>query len=249
MKNIKHPYGNKKSFLLKFIKNLIQTLVKFFVNFFCKLEINDEIIISSATHAPWKKDKKFFEFYQKVRQFSLLDFPRAYTLWQCSKNVKNQNGMILDIGCLMGGSGFLMSKINKSGKVYLFDSFAGFKKDDGLHKKEVFFYDDIRFVKKNIKKLKLKNTKVFKTYFPKNLKVKIENIKLCHIDVNTYTDTKIIFNYVDKKIKKGGIIIFDDFGIWGVDGIKKFIYKIKNNLQNRYFFIKNYMGQCILIKK
>ena len=157
--------------------------------------------------------------------------------------------MILDIGCLMGGSGFLMSKINKSGKVYLFDSFAGFKKDDGLHKKEVFFYDDIRFVKKNIKKLKLKNTKVFKTYFPKNLKVKIENIKLCHIDVNTYTDTKIIFNYVDKKIKKGGIIIFDDFGIWGVDGIKKFIYKIENNLQNRYLFIKNYMGQCILIKK
>ena len=40
-------------------------------------------------------------------------------------------------------------------------------------------------------------------YFPKNLKVKIDNIKLCHIDVNTYTDTKIIFDYVDKKIKKG----------------------------------------------
>ena len=30
---------------------------------------------------------------------------------------------------------------------------------------------------------------------------------------------------------KGGIIIFDDFGIWGVDGIKKFIYKIEKNIQ------------------
>ena len=68
----------------------------------------------------------------------------------------------------MGGSGFLMSKINKSGKVYLFDSFAGFKKDDGLHKKEVFFYDDIKFFKQNIKKIKLNNTKFFKNYFPKN---------------------------------------------------------------------------------
>ena len=60
-----------------------------------------------------------------------------------------------------------MSKINLTGSTYLFDSFSGFKKDDGLHKKEVFFYDDIDFVKENIKKLKLKKTNVFKAYFPK----------------------------------------------------------------------------------
>ena len=249
MKNIKHPYGNKKSFFLKFIKNSIQKFVKFFVNFFCKLDDNDEIIISSATHAPWRKDKEFFEFFQKVKDFTLLDFPRAYTLWQCSKNVSNQNGLILDIGCLMGGSGFLMSKKNIIGKTYLFDSFSGFKKDDGLHKKEVFFYDDINFVKKNIKKLELKNTKVFKTYFPRNLEVNINKVKLCHIDVNTFSDTKVIFNFIHKKIKRGGIIIFDDFGIWGVDGIKKFIYEIEKKYHNKYHFIKNYMGQCILIKK
>ena len=48
---------------------------------------------------------------------------------------------------------------------------------------------------------------------------------------------------------KGGIIIFDDFGIWGVDGIKKFIYKIEKRYSINYYFFKNYMGQCILIKK
>jgi len=249
MKNIKHPYGNKKSFLLKFIKDLIQKTVKFFVNFFCKLDENDEIIISSATHAPWKKDLDFYKFFQKVKDFTLLDYPRAYTLWQCSKNIKDKEGLILDIGCLMGGSGFVMSKINNKGKTYLFDSFSGFQKDDGLHKKEVFFYEDIEFVKKNIQKLKLKNTSVYKSYFPENLEVKIKKIKLCHIDVNTYADTKIIFNFVNKKIQKGGIIIFDDFGIWGVDGIKKFIYQIEKNHNTNYHFIKNYMGQCILIRK
>ena len=57
MKNIKHPYGNQKSFFLKFFKISIQKIVRFVVNFFCKLDNNDEIIISSATHAPWKKDK------------------------------------------------------------------------------------------------------------------------------------------------------------------------------------------------
>ena len=249
MKKIKHPHGNFKSFLLKFFRNSIQKTVRFFVSFICKLDANDEIIISSATHAPWKYDNQFKEFYEKVRDFTLLDPARSYTLWQCAENVKNIKGEILDIGCLLGGAGFIMSKRNINGKTYLFDSFSGFRKDDGLHKKDIFFYEDIDFVKENIIRLKLKNTYVFKAYFPKNVKVKFKNIKLCHIDVNTYSDTKKIFNVIDKNIIRGGLIIFDDFGIWGVDGIKKFIYEIEKNYHKKYHFIKNYMGQCILIKR
>ena len=249
MKKIKHPYGNIKSFLLKFFKNLIGKILKFFVNFICRLDNNDEIIISSATHAPWKKDKKFNIFFHKIKHLTLLDSARSYTLWQCSKNLRNINGQILDIGCLMGGAGFIMSKINSKGNTYLFDSFSGFRKNDGLHKKDVFVYDDISLVKKNIKKLKFKKINIFKAYFPKNINIKINRVKLCHIDVNTYYDTKQIFNFLKKKIIKGGIVIFDDFGIWGVDGIKKFIYEIEKKISKEFYFIKNYMGQCILIKK
>ena len=249
MKKIKHPHGNFRSFSLKFIKNSIQILLKFLVNFICKLDQYDEIIISTATHAPWKKDKKFSQFYEKIKEYTLLDPARSYTLWQCAENLKNINGQILDIGCLMGGSGFIMSKKNRKGFTYLFDSFSGFKKSDGLHKRDVFKYDEIEFVRKNIKKLKLKNTSVIKAYFPKNIKIKVHKVKLCHIDVNTYSETKKIFSLINKKIIKGGIIIFDDFGIWGVDGIKRFIYEIEKNYLSKYFFIKNYMGQCILIKR
>ena len=103
---------------------------------------------------------------------------------------------------------FYNVKNNRKGNTYLFDSFSGFRKNDGLHKKDIFYYDDINLVKKNIKKLKLKQTDVFRTYFPKNLKIKINKIKLCHIDVNTYSDTKKIFNFVHTKVIKGGIIIF-----------------------------------------
>ena len=48
----------------------------------------------------------------------------------------------------MGGAGFLMSKKNKKGNTYLFDTFSGFKRDDGLHKKDIFYYDEIETVKK-----------------------------------------------------------------------------------------------------
>ena len=54
---------------------------------------------------------------------------------------------------------------------------------------------------------------------------------------------------MENKLIKGGVVVFDDFGIWGADGIKKFIYEIYPRYKNNYFFIKNYMGQCILIKK
>ena len=44
MKKIKHPHGNIRSFLLKFVKNSIQRLTRFLVNFICKLDDNDELI-------------------------------------------------------------------------------------------------------------------------------------------------------------------------------------------------------------
>ena len=137
----------------------------------------------------------------------------------------------------MGGSGFIMSKINLNCNTYLFDSFAGFKIDDGLHKKDIFVYKDINFVKNNIKKLGLKKIFVFKAYFPKNLEITINKVKLCHIDVNTYSDTKKVFSFIHKKVVRGGVIIFDDFGIWGVDGIKKFIHQIENKFQKDFLII------------
>ena len=249
IKNIKHPYGNNKIIIIKFIKDLVKKSIKLFLSLFFKFKASDEIIISSAVHAPWLSDKKFKDIYSNVRNFTLLDEPRAYTLWQAVNNLKNINGSILDIGCLLGGAGFIMSKLNLKGNTYLFDTFAGFKKDDGLHKKEVFKFADISLVRKQIKNLKLKKTKVFKSYFPNNLPIKIHKIKVCHIDVNTYIDTKKIFYFVEKKVIKNGIIIFDDYGIWGVDGIKKFISSIEKEYSKKFVFIKNYMGQCILIRK
>ena len=66
MKNIKHPYGNFRSSILKSFKNFLQKIIKFFVNFFYGLDNNDEIIISSATYiAHGLKIKTFLIFLKK----------------------------------------------------------------------------------------------------------------------------------------------------------------------------------------
>jgi hypothetical protein len=99
------------------------------------------------------------------------------------------------------------------------------------------------------KKLRLKNVEIIKSVFPDNNIKEIKKIKICHIDVNTYQSTLKSFMYVHKRLISNGIIIFDDYGTFGNDNIKKFISKIIKKYKKDYFFIFNFFGQCILLKK
>lgn len=247
-----HPVGNFKIDIIKKCQHIISNTILFFLSIILKIDRNkSEIIISSAFHAPWKQDKEFDLFYKKIKPYTLLDTKRLYTLWYFSKSLKEVNASILEVGCLEGGAGFTMSKANKNGNTYLFDTFEGFESEERFHKKDHFVFENVDEVKKNIVKFNLKKTQVIKSIFPKKLKknLQLKKIKLCHIDVNVYKATKQSFEFVEKRLIKGGVIIFDDYGIYSVDSIKKFISNISKTRKKKFTFVYNYMGQCILIKK
>jgi hypothetical protein len=70
------------------------------------------------------------------------------------------------------------------------------------------------------------------------------------LDINVYEDTVKSFIAIDKHLIKNGVIVFDDYGIFKVDGIIKSVNKIlKKGYDKNYHVIYNYMGQCIMIKK
>lgn len=247
-----HPVGNTKIKLIKTCKALISNIILFFLSLILKIKRQDsEIIISTAFYAPWKEDEEFNLFYKRVCHLTLLDTKRLYTLWYFSKSLKDINASILEIGCLEGGAGFTMSKANKTGNTYLFDTFEGFESEERFHKKDHFVFEDISEVKQNVKNFNLKKTHVVKSIFPKNLSrsLRLKKIKLCHIDTNVYKATKESFEFVEKRLIKGGIIVFDDYGIYGVDSVKKFISKISKSKKKSFTFVYNFMGQCILIRK
>jgi len=247
-----HPIGNKRIYFIKSCEKIIKFLLLLFLSFFLKINRNkNEIIISSAFNAPWKEDKEFSSFHEKIKDLTLLDSKRLYTLWYLARSLRNTKGNIFEIGCLQGGAGFIMSRANNTGYTYLFDTFEGFQEEEKFHKKKHFVYEKKEIVQKNIKKFKLKNTKVYKSKFPNklDLSIKKKKLKLCHIDVNTYKSTKKTFEFVSKRMIKGGIIVFDDYGIYGADSIKKFVNKISKKNTKDFSFIFNFMGQCILIKK
>lgn len=252
MYDYKHPLGNYKITIIKLIEKIVSGVGLFFLSILFKIDKNkNEIIISSAFFAPWKDDKNFYYLFNKIKDCTLLDRKRLYTLWHFSKSLKDIKSDILDIGCLKGGAGYSMAKVNSKGATYLIDTFKGLLENEHYHKKDHFIFEDIDFVKNQIKVLKLKNTKVIKANFPKNMDkfFSKKKFKLCHIDVNTYNSTKASFEFVRKKIIKNGVIVFDDYGIHSTKGVKRYVDNIMKKYKDDFSFINNYMGQCILIKK
>jgi O-methyltransferase len=245
-----HPVGNFKIKLIKFFSKTLSFFLLNFLSIILKINKKDsELIISSAFYAPWKADKEFNNFFYKIQNLTLLDIKRAYTLWYFTAQLKKVSASILDIGCCEGGSGFIMSKINQVGNVYLIDTFEGLVDQDKNYKKTDMVFTNTKLIEGNIKKFDLKRIKISKCYFPKNFKYKISKIKISHIDVNTYDSTKNSFFFVDKKLVKGGVIIFDDYGIYTNRNIIKFIKMYEKIILKKYTIIYNFMGQCILIKK
>tara|TARA_Y200000002_G_C22567753_1_gene615274 strand:- start:212 stop:967 length:756 start_codon:yes stop_codon:yes gene_type:complete len=251
MSDFKHPLGNTKIRFLKSLSKIVSYLSTFLLSLFFKInKKNSELIISSSFYAPWKDDRKFADLYPKIKNYTLLDTKRLYTLWQASNMLKNYKGEILDIGCLKGGAGMMMAKNNILGNTFLIDTFSGLVESENLHRKEHFVFKNVQDILNKVRRLNLKKTIVLKGIFPVDFQKKFKNkkFKLCHIDVNTFKSTSQSFNFVKDKIIKNGIIVFDDYGIYSVFGVKKFVDNIMKKDKN-FIFINNYMGQCILIKK
>lgn len=247
----KHPVGDYKIFLIKQASKFLNKLLIFFLSFVLKIDKNkSEIIISNALLAPWKYNKDFIKNYEKIKKFTILDVRRLYTIWTYAETLKQVDGDILDLGCLAGGAGFLMSLENENGNTYLIDTFEGYVDNDKFFKKG-FQYVGLKDVQSQIDKLELQNTNVFKGNFPeccKDLNL-VNQIKLCHFDLNTYASTKKSFLFVNDRLTKNGILIFDDYGTYGAENIVKLIDEIKIEYKNNFNFFFNYQGQAILVRK
>ena len=102
---------------------------------------NYELILPSATYAPWLRDNLFNETFQAVENNTLVDKYKCYELWQLVAETTKLRGAIIEIGTWRGGSGVLIAKRAKlvgiKDAVYLCDTFKGIVKanaNDSSHK-------------------------------------------------------------------------------------------------------------------
>ncbi len=214
-----------------------------------------ESILPGATYAPWLLDYTFNEVYQTIKNNTLVDKYRCYELWQLVAQTAKLRGVLIEVGVWRGGSGALIAKKAKlegiKDAVYLCDTFKGITKagvNDAVYKGGEHADTSEKIVEIVISKLNLDNTKLLTGIFPNETSKLITEteFRFCHIDVDVYQSAKDSVDWLWPKLVIGGLIVFDDYGWEGCDGVTKFVNEERNK-QDR-LIIYNLNGHAIMIK-
>ncbi len=247
-----------KLHLLSIMKSFAKTLRG--VRYQSSVEnISHSAIVSNSTYSPWLDDREFDRIWRQVSENSLVDIYRMHQLWSLTGQVcgdRNLNGDILEVGSWRGGSGCLIASRCATGnpglRVFLADTFCGVAKagvNDTLYRGGEHRDTTPELVMKLVNGLELSNVEVLQGLFPEetaHLLAKRE-FRFCHIDVDAYQSARDVFEWVWPRLCNGGVVVFDDYGFWGCEGITKLVNE--NSTANDRLFIHNLSGQAIIVKR
>ncbi|HUQ38264.1 MAG TPA: TylF/MycF/NovP-related O-methyltransferase [Aestuariivirga sp.] len=212
-------------------------------------------ILPQATFSPWLNDKDFLECYTLIKENTLVDVYRCYELWTIIKQLNNVGGCFLEVGVWRGGTGALIAYAAKSTKqnreIFLADTFEGVVKatvNDTRYTGGEHSDTSLNVVSKLLQSMDLRNVKILKGIFPDETSQDIgEAVAFLHCDVDVYQSTKDIVEWVLPRMNAGGIIIFDDYGFYGCEGVTRYAHELKQ--RDDLFFIHNLNGHAIFVKK
>ena len=244
--------------IIIFCKSLFENFLILIVRILTKTKKNNlphTVNIPTATYAPWKKDLAFLSTYRLIKEYTLVDIYKLYDNWKIIEQVSSINGDLIEVGVWKGGSGCIIGKklqnegINAT--LHLCDTFEGVVKATNLDNKYTGgeFSDTDPIIVKNVaEKIGLKHINILKGIFPEETGRNLakRKFRLCHIDVDTYQSAKDIFEWVWPKLNKGGVVIFDDYGGIGCEGITNLVNELGKKPDN--IFIHNLNGHGILFK-
>lgn len=210
-----------------------------------------QTIVPNATYSPWKTDREFLETFNVAKKNTLVDIYRAYNLWSLVKQTNQLEGSILEVGVWKGGTACIIAKaaIGNS-KIFLADTFQGVVKtglNDTYYKGGEHSDSGEDEVKELLNGLGLDNYEILTGIFPDDFKGDYDDTKFrfCHIDVDVYQSALDIFNFVWSRLIIGGIVVFDDYGFLGCEGVTKLVNEliIENGIK-----MYNINGHAVIIK-
>jgi len=200
-----------------------------------KKGLTHEQVVPWATYAPWRDDPEFLQVYEMVRSNSLVDLYRCFDLWDLCRQTGSIHGDILEIGVWRGASAAVIGKAASQGNqthLWLADTFEGVPKtgkNDTFYKGGEHADTSEHYVKDLLAKLQLSNFTILRGVFPDDTASTMEQvqIKFCHIDVDAYQSTRDVFAWVWPRMVLGGIVVFDDYGFWGCEGVTTLVNELK----------------------
>ncbi len=214
-----------------------------------------ELVLSGASYAPWLSDYSFNETFKIIGRHTLVDKYKCYELWQLVGETEKLKGGLIEVGVWRGGSGVLIArKARLSGiknQVYLCDTFKGVVKageNDAKYSGGEHADTSIEIIEKLAADLRLDNIKIVTGTFPEEINGAIADqaFRFCHIDVDVYQSAKDALEWLWPKLVVGGVMVFDDYGFQGCNGVTRLINEGRRKKDR--ITIHNLNGHAVLIK-
>jgi O-methyltransferase len=208
-------------------------------------------ITPSATYSPWIDDVEFCNVYQKVKANTLVDIYRCYELWDLVKQAKHVEGDVLEVGVWRGGTGALIARAALGDKrVFLADTFAGVVKageNDTSFKGGEYADTSAQIVYDLLRSLDLNNVQILEGVFPEDTYKSVsEKLSFVHCDVDVYSSAKDIVEWCMPRLAVGAVLVFDDFGFYGCEGVTTYCEELKRNTNFR--FVHNLNGHAVFVR-
>lgn len=213
------------------------------------------IVEPVANYRPWDVDPAFSRLYASIKDHTMVDVYRLWTLWFIARQVPA--GDVLEIGSWRGGSGAVLARAASSParavparRVYLADTFAGVVKAterDTYYRGGEHANTSADIVRDLLASVDATGVEILEGVFPDQTgpAVSERRFALCHIDVDVYKSAKDCFEWAWPRMEAGGIVVFDDFGFYGCEGVTSFIAEIAG--QN-LTVVPSLSGQAIVTK-
>jgi hypothetical protein len=204
-------------------------------------------------------------------EVTMITHERFNNILNFSEKINKLNGDIVECGVWKGGMSIFLTKVFNNKNIWVCDSYEGCQ--DGVNE-AIYKYDNEKHTKgmyavsleeviqnfKNFEALDEKRVKFLKGYVKDTLKpesCEIKKISLLRIDVDSYSATLEVLDYLYDKVVKNGMIIFDDICITeSMDAIKTFfnqknlkcVYNPLDNSEIDVFSTNNFPCGCYFFK-
>ncbi len=214
---------------------------------------DDQAIHSYPYDTPWLDDTEFNSLHEKIRNHTLVDRVRCFSLHNLAREIRDLPGDVLEIGVWRGGTSGILTTCLPEKTIFLADTFEGvIKSSDWEHYNDGAHSNTNTYIVEELltEKLKVSNYRILKGIFPDDTgeMVASRQWSLVHIDVDVYLSAKEAFHFVWDRVVLGGVVVFDDYGFFSAcGGIRKLIEEIRDDPDK--LFIHNSNGHAYLIKR
>ncbi len=205
----------------------------------------------ASDYRPWTADMAFLRVWERIRSHTLVDQARLYELWELLPQVDHIPGDILEVGVWRGGSGALLGLRSSGRTLFLADTFTGVAKA-GVH--DTYYTGgehadtSLDRVESFLHSLSLRNYELLPGVFPDETAHRIADrtFAFCHIDVDVYESAEDVFHWVWPRIPPGGIVVFDDYGFYGCEGVTALIHELRSRTDG--VTVGNLNGHAVIVR-